>query len=676
MIRILDTVDVCVVGAGAAGPAVALHAREAGLNVVLLEAGRRFDMKGDFTDLPFDMLLHKFAWPMERRAPPFMDDGRPNRFGLLNSGWGIGGTTLMYFGNHPRAHYSALDKWDEDQSTALPGGARWRDELAPYYDFLESPQGLPVPNAPMGYGPFDTHNAMTIVGAKNYSGLAEGDRDRISTPQSIPMYDERESDPSHPLERGGYRGQPNNMTTDCWHCANCFVGCHKPENAQLKDKVKRSTNVSFVPKAEALGALVRDRSIVLALLHPDPGSHPQLGILPNLVLYGTYHPDTYGDPALDGEGRLIVDDLFIQPATVAVLSASTTESPRIWLQSNAVLNDMQQALQEIMFLIAAKFAGLDPADPANEENIAAFAESLLPYYVKETPQGAYTIPPNDSVGRHFMTHNENFVFGEYDKPVDMFIGQNSQARVDLPPLGMIESVGVPPSIFANAAFAKDMLLTFDPATGQPVPAPDPEYGPYYDYPFIKFGVDAKEAHKRYRYAKILSAFAEDEPVPSNRVYLDPEDPETFFSADLGGELRVPVVAVQYHPADAVKERTRKLTKICIEMLKSVQKTSELSLVRLYNLNLETSTIFHSMGTMMMGKVVGTDCEAMDGEGNPVERLYVVDASVLPSTLGGPNPSHTIQALALRAAEGMVKRHFPGRWGPWNKRISDSPHFRT
>ena len=60
-------------------------------------------------------------------------------------------------------------------NATLPSGNGWRHELEPYYEFLE--RFLPVPNAPMGFGPFDTNNAITLVGAKNFAGLVQGDPD-------------------------------------------------------------------------------------------------------------------------------------------------------------------------------------------------------------------------------------------------------------------------------------------------------------------------------------------------------------------------------------------------------------------------------------------------------------------------------------------------------------------
>jgi choline dehydrogenase-like flavoprotein len=58
--------------------------------------------------------------------------------------------------------------------------------------------------------------------------------------------------------------------------------------------------------------------------------------------------------------------------------------------------------------------------------------------------------------------------------------------------------------------------------------------------------------------------------------------------------------------------------------------------------------------MRMGKVVDEACEAYD-----VDRLFVADHSALANGVGGANPTHTGQALALRTAETVAERYFDG-----------------
>lgn len=674
MVQIFDEVDVCVIGAGAGGATIARQLTEAKIQTVILEAGRKFNLDTDFSDLSFDMIGVKFLWPLKRKAYPFMLDvdnnynptGIPNKYGVLFSAWGVGGTTLIYYGNHPRAYYYSLDQWDD--LAALPSGANgWRNELVPYYEYLE--RILPVTNAPMGYGPFDTHNAIPIVGAANFKGLKSTDPDYDPNFTSIPEFDPAQYDPAFvpygEFDPGGYRGQPNNMTNNCWHCGNCMTGCHKPQQAQLKDKVKRATNVSMIPQAETIGLEVSDRSFVVAVLHPDNTTD----YYPNLVIYGTYSLDEQGLPNTH-DGLVQIDSICIQPATVVVFSGSTVETPRLWLQSNALLNDpaLQPVLNNLLFQIAANFGGLDPNDPNNYSAIMNIVSTIAPIYIKASNSGAYTLPPNDNVGRYFMTHAENFIVATYNKPVQMWIGQNGQSRVDIPPLGFILSVGIHPALLANIAFAKD--ARFD-SNGDPIP--DPEFAGDYDHPIPKFGVGAKEnLLKKYKYMKIVGALSDDEPVDTNRVFLDPDinNKETFYVEEFDQNISVPVPAIQYAPSTLATEKRRKMTKICMEVLNNVDPpATELTLQNLFNMNMEQELIVHSMGTMSMGKVVNTDCEAIGAPG-----IFIADASVLPNSLGGPNPANTIEAMALRTAESIGKKFLTSlEWKKWKTKVGTG-HF--
>ena len=64
---------------------------------------------------------------------------------------------------------------------------------------------------------------------------------------------------------------------------------------------------------------------------------------------------------------------------------------------------------------------------------------------------------------------------------------------------------------------------------------------------------------------------------------------------------------------------------------------------------------HQMGTMRMGTHPDTSVVNADQRFWGVPNLYVIDGSVFP-TSGGYNPTLTIEALAWRAAKGIVRRH--------------------
>jgi choline dehydrogenase-like flavoprotein len=135
--------DVCVVGAGVAGGIVAAELAERGFDVVLLESGERFD--------PDDRLTQ-----MEQAIRPEHDDaavwnmgGPRDRFSSSGAvGYalndrrvkGVGGTTLIYTGNHPRAYPAAIDEqehWPDEISYA---------DLLPYYREVEELLGVqPAP---------------------------------------------------------------------------------------------------------------------------------------------------------------------------------------------------------------------------------------------------------------------------------------------------------------------------------------------------------------------------------------------------------------------------------------------------------------------------------------------------------------------------------------------------
>lgn len=76
-------------------------------------------------------------------------------------------------------------------------------------------------------------------------------------------------------------------------------------------------------------------------------------------------------------------------------------------------------------------------------------------------------------------------------------------------------------------------------------------------------------------------------------------------------------------------------------------------VHVHRLDAGPSAI-HIHSTMRMGFVADEACEAYD-----VDRLFIADHSVLPNGLGGPNPTNTGQALAMRTGDRIADRYFGG-----------------
>jgi choline dehydrogenase-like flavoprotein len=135
-------VDVCVVGAGPAGALVAAELAEAGHEVVVLDAGPRFDPG----DRPDRMERHLRpgrggpVWDVDEERDAYASSGE--RFYPLNAARvkGIGGSTLHWQGMVMRLH-----EQDFRLASSVGLGADWPvsyEDLRPYYAAAESELGV------------------------------------------------------------------------------------------------------------------------------------------------------------------------------------------------------------------------------------------------------------------------------------------------------------------------------------------------------------------------------------------------------------------------------------------------------------------------------------------------------------------------------------------------------
>jgi choline dehydrogenase-like flavoprotein len=292
--------DVCVVGAGGTGAVIAKELAEAGLGVVVLETGPWHDPQREFSGLEWDMLNpfdSVFRWgPLDRSLPPWprARDG----IGLLFQTPGVGGNTLHYGANCPRAYVDAVDH----------GWPLRYSELVPYYERVEETLPVVVPDTP------GRKDALFIRGCEA-SGI-----------EHLPGPDVRTS---------GWRMQPNAIlpvaraadiavagsdpsvrypaVDGCVQCGECIVGCRNPEGAPLERTAKRSTAVSYAPLAlRTKRCEFRTGCFVTAILteERDGRTHARA------VRYR------------DAQGRTMEQD-----ARVVVLAAGAIETPRLWLAS-------------------------------------------------------------------------------------------------------------------------------------------------------------------------------------------------------------------------------------------------------------------------------------------------------------------------------------------------------
>jgi choline dehydrogenase-like flavoprotein len=204
-----DRAQVCVIGTGAGGAAIAYELVRRGHSVLLLEEGAYLTGR----DSPGTPDARHALFLRERGDTGTSEDVRiPIPLGRC-----VGGTTAVGSGTYERAPDEVLHAWAQDEGVAGLGPAA----LAPYYERVERDHAVaPVPDAAFG-----VNNALLERGAAKL-GWAGG---RLS------------------------RGAPG-----CLGTGVCEYGC--PQDA------KQATHVSYVPGALAGGAQLYTRARAEKLL--------------------------------------------------------------------------------------------------------------------------------------------------------------------------------------------------------------------------------------------------------------------------------------------------------------------------------------------------------------------------------------------------------------------------
>jgi len=285
-----DPVDVCVIGAGAAGAVVAKKLGEAGFRVVVLEAGPRFNPARDYPTRQHDF---------EVAGPALFKPKDPRRdlYTWGGAQWfhfsrikGVGGSTLVYTGISRRFHVSdfrvrSIDGVADDWPITY-------EDLAPYYDEVERELGVAgqagapgeAPRGPYPLPPFGFNCASKTIqrGAQKLGWVLWPSPLAIN---SVP-----------------YDGRPA-----CVRCgATTVTGC--PIGA------KGTADVTYIRKAEATGRVeVRPLCTAREI---------------TVDAQGRARSVIYFDP--DGEEQE-------QVARLVVLAANAVESPRLLLLSKSSL---------------------------------------------------------------------------------------------------------------------------------------------------------------------------------------------------------------------------------------------------------------------------------------------------------------------------------------------------
>jgi choline dehydrogenase-like flavoprotein len=220
------TVDACIIGSGAAGAVLAKELAEAGMSVVVLEAGPWLDTRQDFVNDELSM-LGTLDWD----DPRITDGNDPLKLGRVNTGRAVGGTTVHY-----TAAALRLDPTDFTTASDDGVGVDWPfdyDELSPYYAQVERalpvsgprssawPSGAPYPHGEL---PWSAKDDALAVGFDKVGYRVE------MTP--------------HAIATGPVEGR-----SPCMYYGFCMDGC--------KSDAKGSVNVNYIPRAVRAGAEIR-----------------------------------------------------------------------------------------------------------------------------------------------------------------------------------------------------------------------------------------------------------------------------------------------------------------------------------------------------------------------------------------------------------------------------------
>lgn len=318
--------DVIIIGAGGGGGVVAKELGEKGLKVLLLEAGPWYGnkkwpkpntekgevssskledlsieiLKENFTDLENDMnsrINGKFRWgPADRNRKPWLRNVANGGFAWQSAG--VGGGTLLYTANCPRAYPIAVDNvWPISY-----------EEMIPYYEKVEAT--LPVidarPTAKEDLFYYGAEKAgWNQLGGKNVT--SPGYRPQ---PNAILLRNETAKIPDYEKDRDGDYG--------CTFRGNCINGCHIGPKVQTV--AKRSTFASYVPWALCSENVeIRPNAFVIRILTETDSKQ---GVHATGIIYR----DTWTGDKVELRARVVV------------MAGGAIETPRLWLNSKLPVN--------------------------------------------------------------------------------------------------------------------------------------------------------------------------------------------------------------------------------------------------------------------------------------------------------------------------------------------------
>ena len=243
--RSREEVDMCIVGAGASGGVLGAKLAEAGLSVVILDAGPHWDPTRDFVS---DELGSRHLFWSDERITAGAD---PVELGSNNSGRGVGGSTVHYSMVAMRAHPDDFRRRSVEGEVPDAELRDWPitfEELEPYYEEVERDLQIAGPTFyPWGRRrrryPQREHELNASARVLVYGCTALG----------IPAAPAPVATLSAP-----WRDRP-----PCVYRGFCNYGC--------TTNAKSSVLVTFIPRAIAAGAEVRPECMVAQVTHDTRG---------------------------------------------------------------------------------------------------------------------------------------------------------------------------------------------------------------------------------------------------------------------------------------------------------------------------------------------------------------------------------------------------------------------
>ena len=248
------------------------------------------------------------------------------------------------------------------------------------------------------------------------------------------------------------------------------------------------------------------------------------------------------------------------------------------------------------------------------------------------------LPDDGWVGKGLTTHWFDWIVGVYDdetvaeinpegEHMDPYIGQNSAVRFEKPGIGGMEDIGMSPGLVSYADYLFSQAgYSFDTEVDPDEP---------WDTRGYVVGEELKRRMSNYKQTKALLILTDDLPRQNNGVSLD-----TTFSDEHGA---VPNVKWEPHPDDDAKRD--ELSRIAANIHK------EAGAEHVHRCDWPP-LLLHMQSSMRMGEVLDENAEAYN-----VDRLFVADHSALANGVGGPNPTNSGQALALRTADKIADIYF-------------------